>query len=530
MENEKETTNYFSPELEHFITEFQSSQVAATNRQADNDRISGPAMVYEKIRTALEYQEEHHIFKNAIARIISRKYAFTMNPSAKRLVSDLISELSWANYINPENIKPEEYSVIIQIVDRYLVFLREARSGFVKKGNLQKMIIQWMACEINELFHPEKEREVFLNYTSSVIGQNLSLEQSNVSPEENLIQLKIAIYSLVMKPDFYLIQYWLLKAIYPNWATMSLEDAGKIARSFDPYYNKINHSLNHPYRKNYLLFVKRNISPFTLLYRVLMTDGVDLEKLRNKPQILHTMMMDQYDRGIKSAKDKVWRGTFRALIFIFVTKISLAFLLEIPFDKFFSGHIDFVSLIINVTLPPLLMLAAGTFVKSPPSSNYRTVSEAATNLITKGTLLDKKVSLLNSKTSTLDNIFNSVYFLITFGILLGVIWLLAFLKFNIISITLFFVFVSAVSFFSFRIRNIALELAMKRNDDTLTSALEFIFLPFIRIGRFLSDRIAAFNPFIIALDFLIEAPLKTIIKITNSWLRFINSKKEDLEF
>ncbi|MDO8444051.1 MAG: hypothetical protein Q7S80_00925 [bacterium] len=71
---------------------------------------------------------------------------------------------------------------------------------------------------------------------------------------------------------------------------------------------------------------------------------------------------------------------------------------------------------------------------------------------------------------------------------------------------------------------------MKRSrDDALTSTLEFIFLPFIRIGRYLSDRIAAFNPFILALDFLIEAPLKSIIKITNLWFKFINTKKEDLE-
>jgi len=32
------------------------------------------------------------------------------------------------------------------------------------------------------------------------------------------------------------------------------------------------------------------------------------------------------------------------------------------------------------------------------------------------------------------------------------------------------------------------------------------------------------------LDLLIEAPLKTIIKVVNSWLRFINAKKEELEF
>jgi hypothetical protein len=59
--------------------------------------------------------------------------------------------------------------------------------------------------------------------------------------------------------------------------------------------------------------------------------------------------------------------------------------------------------------------------------------------------------------------------------------------------------------------------------------VEFVFLPFILIGKYLSAAITKSNPFTITLDYLIEAPLKSIIKISNSWLRFIRQKKDDID-
>lgn len=519
-----------APELEQLIKNFLDSQGSTANLQRDNDRVIGSAFVYEKIRSSLEYQEDHLIFKNAIARILRRKYTLNLNPNSPDLTTDLINELSWANYINPDGITKDQTDAIIKIIDRYLIFLKHVRSGHITKNNLQKMIIGWMACEIDELFHPTKDRDLYLEYVASVLSSNLLLSKEKELDEEGIIQLKIAIYTLVFKPDFYLLQYWLIVRIYPDWTTMMPAELIKIARSFDPYYNKVSNALNFPDRKKYFQFVKMNVAPFILLYRILLTEKIDLAKIKEKPQLLQTRIMETYKQAVSEARKKVWRGTYRALIFILVTKISLAFIIEIPFDRMTTGSVNLLTLLINIILPPSLMLVAGTFVKSPAQKNYGTVSEATANLISNNQISEKKFSLAKRKNTSTNNIFNFIYLLFTLAILTGTIWLLISAGFNFISITLFFLFVSAVSFFSFRIRNIALELAMKRTrDDALTSTLEFIFLPFIRMGRYLSDRIAAFNPFILALDFLIEAPLKSIIKITNLWFKFINAKKEDLE-
>jgi hypothetical protein len=529
MEFERPTI--LANETVEFLEKFNSAFIVDKNIKKDNDKTVQTALIYEKIRVALEYQEEHLIFKNAVSRILRRKYTISPNLEAKELVSDMLNEMAWANYLNMETLKPEAVEAITTVTERYLVLLKYAQSGRFKRQDLVKMVIDWLSCEIDNVLRPEYENDILLNYTYNMLKPNLDLTSSRVSEFDNEVQLKISIYILLLKPDYPLVQFWALKTVYSDWDTKTTDEMKKIARSFDPYYNKIDRALNHPLRKNYLSFTKRYIAPFVVLRSVLVSQGLNIEKIKSKPGMLFDMMMSEYENLVQKGRSKVWRGTMRALFFILMTKVTLAFIIEAPFDRMIAGKVDYLSLIINVSLPPILMFIAGTFVKSPPKKNYILVANAIASMLSKGKIEDKPFSLIRPKNSSSFLIFNLFYSLLTLSILAAVIWLLVYLRFNIVSIFFFFFFVSVVSFFSFRIRNIALELAMKRTkDDAITSIVELIFLPFIRIGRAVSDKFAAFNPLILFLDFIIEAPMKTIIKILNSWFKFVNTKKEELEF
>jgi len=522
---------FLATDTQNFLEEYRRLFTGDKNLKRDNDKAIGTAQVYEKIRVAIEYQEEHLIFKNAITRILRRKYALSPGISTDILFNDLISELAWANYLNPEKLTDEDVSAIRVIIDRYLAVLHVARSGRFKRPDLQRKIIDWFGCALDEIFRPEPEKDLLINFAYVSIHKNLNRPESKISEKENEIQLKIAIYNLLFKPDFPMAEYWVLKKIYPDWHSIELEELKKLCRSFDPFHNKIERVIFHPFRKNYLAFTRRFIPPFILLKSVLSTKSFDLQRVKDKPTVLRDAMMNEYDILVKKGRDKVMRGTIRALIFIFITKISLAFLIEIPFDKIFSGHIDYLSLIINVSLPPILMLFSGTFVKTPPPKNHLSVSKTVDEIISGVKIYEKPIPLISSRKPSTFFAFNLIYTFFSLAILVLVIWFLLWLKFNFVSIFLFFFFVSVVSFFSFRIRNIALELAMKRSrDDAITTIMELAFLPFIKIGRQISDRFATFNPIILFLDFIIEAPLKTIIKLINSWLKFVNNKKEELEY
>lgn len=513
--------------VEKFLASF---HYVKTNGKQTNDKSVNSAMIYEKFRNALEYQEDHLIFKNAVSRIIRRQYTLVPGITAPELLSDLLNELTWANYLNPDDLKPDTTQKVQGILERYLVILRAARSGYLPKHEVNKTIINWLACELDEVLKPVCDQDILIDFAYSVLAENVETKGTRISEVDNEIQLKLAIFSTVFKPDNSLIEYWLLKKLYPGWLDYPLSKAKEFGSSFDPYYNKIRRITNHPARPRYYIYVKRNIAPFILMRDLPAAKGVNAGKVKENPHLLRNSLLEVYDSVTFATRIKVWRGTMRALVFILLTKISLALFLEVPFDHYLTGTINYLSLCINILLPPFLMLIAGTFVKSPSPKNRETVGKAIDAIATEGIISKGKFQIARKPATTVDNLFNIVYWVISLAILAGVVWALLSLEFNFLSILLFFFFVSAVSFFSFRIRNIALELAMVRvNNDSITSTVEFVFSPFIRIGKVISDRVSRSNPFIIALDFLIEAPFKTILKILNSWFKFVNAKKEEID-
>jgi hypothetical protein len=502
-----------------------------TDLSGGNDKTLSSAVLYEKIRVALEYQEEHLIFKNAIARILRRKYTITPGISAEHLLADLINELSWANYLNPEAIGAEATHKLNSTLVKYLKLLESARSKSLQKLDLEKTIIDLAACEASEILNPTQKPDLLIDYAFEILAPNLRLDGSHISEKESEIQLKLAIYTLLYKPDIALVHYWILQKIYPEWHRLSEAHVQEFGRQFDSRYYKIESTIHHPQRKKYFQFVRRNIPPFILLKNILTDRSLKHETITQNPNLLGRYAAAEYDKSVSDATSKVWRGTIRALIFIFITKISLALILEVPFDHFVRGKIDYLPLIINILLPPALMLLAGVFIKSPSAKNREAVSRAFGNIIILNRVDGRSFYLVEHTKSFLNSLFNFLYFVLTIGIIGGVIWLLLKLDFNVLSIALFFIFISAISFFSFRIRNIALELAMTQaRDDLVTSTIEFLFLPFIRMGKFISELFARSNPLILMLDFLIEAPLKTILAITNRWFKFVRSKKEEIEY
>ena len=525
MESEK---LQLSPEAKDFFEScFNTSSLSSIEKGSKG---VNAALIYERIRSAMEYQEEHLVLKNAISRIARRKC--TLNPSitGEILTQDLLRELSWAKYLDIDQIKPEKRKQIVVIVNKYLALLSNIRTGLYSKMDLNKRIIDWMACEIENLFIPKPETLLYVNYASSILSEKLNVNTKRINKEESLLMLKFSVYSLMFKPDLALSEYYLLIENFPDWNKATEEEAIKFARSFDPYYNKIVHYINHPLKNRYFHFVKKYIPPFVVIKATLESESFSNSELVESSNNFQRKARDIYKSLVEDAKTKVLRGSLRALVFIFLTKILLALLLEVPFDRFMSGDVNYLALTINISLPPVIMLLAGTLTKSPPKKNSQLISQSIDEILYSNRIGgDGKVDLIGGNKNKVYLWFNYIYGIYNIVILILIVWLLYQIGFNILSILLFFFFMSLVSFFSFRIRSVALLLAMEKSQDTVTSVIEFLFLPFIKIGKYISERFSSFNPVILIIDLLIEAPLKTIIRVLNLWNGFVNAKKEELE-
>jgi hypothetical protein len=117
-------------------------------------------------------------------------------------------------------------------------------------------------------------------------------------------------------------------------------------------------------------------------------------------------------------------------------------------------------------------------------------------------------------------------FLLVFGV---VVYILARLQFNFVQGTIFFIFFATANFLGFRLSRIVSELELVTAKSGLLATLrDFLYMPFILLGQWLSEKYKEVNIVALALDTIIELPLKTVLRLIRQWAEFINEKKDGI--
>lgn len=117
-------------------------------------------------------------------------------------------------------------------------------------------------------------------------------------------------------------------------------------------------------------------------------------------------------------------------------------------------------------------------------------------------------------------------FLASFGL---IIWGLQKLEFGILSMVIFLVFISLISFAGTKLRERSRELEIiQRKESFLVFIVDFFSLPIIRVGKWLSGQWAKYNVIVVFFNFLIDMPLQTFIEFLEKWREFLKEKKEEI--
>ena len=94
---------------------------------------------------------------------------------------------------------------------------------------------------------------------------------------------------------------------------------------------------------------------------------------------------------------------------------------------------------------------------------------------------------------------------------------------------LFIVFLTLVSFFGLRVRQLAKDLVvLDRRDNLLSVTIDFFSIPIVRAGRWLSVNFSKINVFVFVLDVIIEAPFKLIVDLFEDWFAYMREKREEI--
>ncbi len=479
------------------------------------------AVVYEAARNAIEFRSDHLIRQAAIVRILRRRF-FLGQVSAK-LAPILIKELIWARYLKDDFVAVSKINEIEKIIDKYQIALSSTKD---------KAIGEWLlnlaGCEVEEslVFNPYPQ--ILINFVSASMQTRIKI--SGVEDEMlRDIQVYIAVERVFAKNSEIFISYHLLKALHPEWFSVEAKDAASFFPTLLMAKREMDMDLAYTLSPEIRREITKFIAPFNVIREMVVRDPENFEKNTKDPQAFRESAKEVIEGLYKENRGRLMRASTRSIIYIFLTKMVFALALELPFD-IFVGHTNFLALGINLIFPPSLMFLLNTGIKTPGDKNTeRILDKIEEYLYDEKTPKAVEVGKRQKAKSLFENLFLAIYSALFVGIFVFIVWGLGKLHFNPVSQAIFLFFLCVVSFFAFRVKSISRDYVYhEEKTGFFSSLIDFLFLPVVRVGQWLSVQIARLNVIGFIFDFIIEAPLKAFLEVIEEWVRFVRVKKDEI--
>ncbi len=479
---------------------------------------------YEKLRYTLDYQDENAIRRNAIERTLRR---LSVYEEPRRLGEALVLELIRSGYVQngmlPESVIP----AVQHIIDRYAEIERYgAREHAALRAHTATAIEHYLFPQ-----SPEQEA-VFDAMHRSVAGYVDQKDHHGVAHEVFSRYVYIACRRAFLHdtPEETRYALWLLYEPHARDLVTALpSEVRQVAARFDGYMRTIDLLLRSDIPAKIQSRLHNESIYAALLTSFVRQYGADVNVVFGDPQRLEervrTFLADTYMRH----HQKIARSGTRAVLYILITKVLVGLAIELPYEIFVLGHVNFFSLAVNMAFFPLLLLFMVKTVRLPDEKNTdalvsgleRFVTDAASRQVIIRTA-DRGVV---SRTSFL--LFYLALSMLTFG---GLLYLLVSLEFNLASMFLFLFFLTVVSYFGLRIRFKARTWTYDAESESTLGLLWYLLaLPVTRTGRWITLRLSSVNVFVFFMDFILETPLKLMLASFDEFVTFTKEMRRDMQ-
>ncbi|MFA6095108.1 MAG: hypothetical protein WC757_04485 [Candidatus Paceibacterota bacterium] len=488
-----------------------------------NNITSKVGAFYEKVRYFVDYKDDHTIRRSAIERILKRKIRFESGTATSL---PLIQELIRGGYLSNDSI-PESVAKDIQKIIDIFVQVREILKDAHVSSAVHEKLISILGSSIDSFFYPQFIEDSVTQAMYEISVQKIRVEK--ITDEERVRkQIYIACRRSLLKNDDETLLYalWLR---YSGIASLSeLPSAEIIAGQFVVVCNTISCDVKDHLGWQLTAKLRNYALYFSLVRDVINKYGVESESVLGDPAYLDKTVTDILQHAYKNEYGRIYKSSTRAIVYIFCTKIILALAVELPYEYFLLHSTSYVPLAINILFHPLLLLTMTRSIRPLGASNTSLAIAGLHSVLYDAG--DTKVIKVKPKGSYgfIGTVFALVY-LAVFGVTLSVILsVLNALKFNWVSICLFLLFLSLVSYFGLRIRHTAQRLKIHTGNESSFAVLWNIFtLPIINLGQWMTRSFSTINIFVFTMDFLIEAPFKFILGFSDSFISYIKDKKDE---
>lgn len=494
------------------------------------------AAFYEKIRGIIDWREEHLMRKAAIERILKRRL-FLLKRS-QSIAEPLVLELIRGGHFPNDRIPESKIEEVQKIINKYIYILENAPSKAEKqKIQLYDWILGIAACEIEETLSPFQREKALIEYMMELMIEKVRVKEGilvigGITEEEKNTQIYIAVQRTLLKLDAPIITYNLLKRRYHQWQgfTDNNTQFQEIAKKIYSIWNNLEKDLKHSLAEKFYKICEKYDTPYLILGDVISEDPMGIQEKIKTPEELENKIISVYQKRLKTLGTRIKRAAIYATLSIFLTKMLLAFAVEVPFDRYITGQFNYFTLGLSILIPPLLMFLLVLSIRPPKKENLQQVIMEVMKIAYSREKKEIYTIKPQKKRGWLINIIITIFYLFTFFISFGVIiWILQKFNFGILSITIFLLFISLISFAGVKIRERTRELeVIEKKESFLMIFIDLFSLPVIRVGKWLSAQWARYNVIVILINFLIDMPFQIFVEFLEQWRAFLKEKKEEI--
>ena len=484
------------------------------------------SVAYEQIRNVSEYGVLGSSRQLATRRFLKRNLDFFDHKLDKTIATELIIELTQADYIQNSSVDKNQLQLIYSIIKKYYSACwnyRKIEPNSTRQKQFKNWSLDVMSVRIEAVLVPNLRQLSFANlalqyYQDQFTFQDFARPEQTIRLDKNDFQ--IILYVAIMRA--------LLEA-NDAFVRTALIDAYKKDVTFLHRFEDLNLKLDALFESQTLnaatRLINQNGASFRMIYSGFYLDSkIPYHELESEESLTYSLQ-DHIEKQY-SALDKILdNGVIRSIIFLLITKSMIGLLIEVPYDLVTEHHVAWLPLAINLMFPAAFIALSRLTLKTPDQKNTDLIINHINGII----FNNIQTPRVRKPRQTRSVVFNIIYFLGFLLAISGTSYILYLLKFNIVGGVIFFIFVSTASFLAYRmslqIKKIQ-ALSVQKNFSQLIQDL--LYLPFVQIGQIISDKYSKVNIFANILDNIIEMPLKSFLRAIRQWSMFIDNKKDNL--
>lgn len=490
------------------------------------DMGNGLLFAYEQLRNVSENIENHLLLQSAILRFYKRNLSFGLRKVPSELAQELVIELTQAEYLKNDETSMSK----IALIDSYIAEQYESywkilkRDKSVRPEIAQKWILDILTVKTEQVFNNPIRllsfaAVAYAHFDALLTTRDYVVDGEVVDAADETILLYVSIHKALLKSN---------DANIRN----AIVDLYGIKDSDIVHFIQINKKLDALSNLKTTAKLSRIVSKNGAALRILQasffkrtTDPLGVS-ISNESHVLAHVEI-QVNEEYRQVQRTVRQGVVKSIIFLLITKALIGLVIEIPYDLFLTGSIIVLPLAVNLLFPPLFIAITALTFRMPSGVNKKAIVNYVQSMLYQSA--DEKPQLKYQPSTKPSYFFNTVYTVMFIGVFYLVAQLLIKLEFNVVQAIIFFVFLSTASFLGYRLTLHIRELELvTRNQGFIMLIRDFLYAPFIFVGRKISYRFARMNIIAQLLDIVIELPLKTVLRLMRQWSTFLNNKKDEL--